>query len=233
MVAPVNAEPPNDYAVRTSDWIRAGRDLVQAHPGLLVGATVLIMLMQGLVAGTILVGPLIGGVYWLNLRLLRGEQAEFADAFAGFRRGFAPLLLVHIIVSLVMLGTIVPGAVGLRLGLALWESQSAIALPVVVGGGLLALAGGCVGVYWSVSWVFAPALVVDRQMDFWPAMQLSARQVRKHWWGVFGFFLQAGLLNVVGLLFCLVGFFFTAPIVLAAIARAYEELFGSRPAPSA
>src|SRR3954468_20814356 len=38
------------------------------------------------------------------------------------------------------------------------------------------------GIYLDVGYVLAVPLVVDKQMDFWPAMEVSRVVVHEHWW---------------------------------------------------
>jgi len=37
-----------------------------------------------------------------------------------------------------------------------------------------------------VNWQFTLALIIDKQMAFWPAMKAGWTMVHKHWWYVFG-----------------------------------------------
>jgi uncharacterized membrane protein len=81
-----------------------------------------------------------------------------------------------------------------------------------------------------VSWIFTLALVIDKQMDFWPAMDLSRKMVTKHWFLVFAFLLVVGLLAAAGVIACCIGIFVTMPIFFASIMYAYETIFsGSIP----
>src|SRR5436190_18031884 len=81
------------------------------------------------------------------------------------------------------------------------------------------------------SWrLFVPLLIIDKGLEFWPAMELSRRVVTKHWWECFGLLLLAGLVGLLGLLGCLVGIFFTMPIAVGAIVYAYLDIFQSQPA---
>ena len=80
-------------------------------------------------------------------------------------------------------------------------------------------------IYLSVGWMFALALIIDRQMPFWPAMGASRRMVGKHWWTVFGLLVVCGLVNLAGFLVCCVGVFVSMPIVFGAMMYAYETIF--------
>jgi uncharacterized membrane protein len=73
--------------------------------------------------------------------------------------------------------------------------------------------------------MFAMPLVIDRQMGFWSAMELSRKMVSKHWFVVFGFLIVYGLVVLAGLLGCCIGILVTLPIGLAALMCAYETIF--------
>ncbi len=83
------------------------------------------------------------------------------------------------------------------------------------------------GIYLWIAWTFTLPLIMDKRLDFWSAMELSRKMVNRHWWKFFGFVLILGLLHVAGfLVFCL-GFFIAAPIAMASLMYAYEDIFGA------
>src|SRR3989442_148035 len=87
------------------------------------------------------------------------------------------------------------------------------------------------GIYLFVAWrMFVPLLIVDKGLEFWPAMELSRKVVTKHWWPCFGLLLLAVLVGLLGLLGCVVGIFFTMPIAVGATVYAYLDIFGVNPA---
>jgi len=68
---------------------------------------------------------------------------------------------------------------------------------------------------------------MDRRLDFWSAMELSRKMVTRHWWKLFGFVIVLALLKLAGLVaFCL-GIFIAAPIAMASLMYAYEDIFGA------
>ncbi len=81
------------------------------------------------------------------------------------------------------------------------------------------------GIYLFVAWFFTLPLVIDKQLDFWPAMRLSRQTISKHWWKFLGFLLVLALVNLAGIIACCVGFFVTFPLSLAALMYAYEDIF--------
>ena len=86
------------------------------------------------------------------------------------------------------------------------------------------------GIYLAVAWKFTFPLVIDKQIEFWPAMEVSRKVVTRHWWLFFGLAIVLFLVNVLGTLVLCVGAFITTPITFAAMAYAYEDIFGPRPA---
>jgi uncharacterized membrane protein len=183
---------------------------VRRHFWLTVGSAGLAFVIQialdfipvvGLIATTLMIMVLWGGVDWLYLKLARGQPAAFGDTFAGFARAFVPLMALSVL-------TMVLVPIGLLL----------CVLP---------------GIYLMAVWMLFPALLImDKRMDFWPAMELSRRMVHKHFWPVIGLLAVTFLVFFAGLLLCVVGLFLTMAVSNAAIIYAYEDLFCDRAGPS-
>ncbi|HEY1791222.1 MAG TPA: serine/threonine-protein kinase [Verrucomicrobiae bacterium] len=85
------------------------------------------------------------------------------------------------------------------------------------------------GIYLWVIWTFAVTLVADKNLEFWPAMELSRKVVSKHWWKFLWFHLLLLLIYIAGFLCCYVGIFIAMPLCSAALAWAYEDIFGGMP----
>ena len=83
------------------------------------------------------------------------------------------------------------------------------------------------GIYLGVGYVFAIPLVIDKKMDFWPAMELSRQVVHKHWWSIFALLVVLALVAFAGFLVCGVGALITIPLASAAFLYVYEDLFGA------
>ena len=104
---------------------------------------------------------------------------------------------------------------------------------LVVGGflmGLLTLLGlVCLilpGIYLLVAWKFTVPLIIDKRLDFWPAMRTSRKIISRHWWKFFGFVIVLALINLAGFLVFGVGIFIAFPVTLAAMMFAYEDITG-------
>jgi predicted Ser/Thr protein kinase len=83
------------------------------------------------------------------------------------------------------------------------------------------------GIYLLVAWCFTLALIIDKGMDFWPAMELSRKMVHKHWWKMLLFMLTMLGVLLGGIICCVIGIFVAAPVAIAAFMYAYEDIFGS------
>ena len=82
-------------------------------------------------------------------------------------------------------------------------------------------------IYLLVALFFTLPLVIDKRLEFWPAMRLSRKAVSKHWWKFLGFGIVLVLFNLLGVLLLCVGVFLTFPISLAALMYAYEDIFAT------
>jgi len=193
------------YNVDIGNCIGRGWNLVKKDFWLLVGASFFVFLIMGgvgivpiagAIAGFIIDGALLGGLYLLFLKRIRGQPATTGEIFSGFSLAFVQLMLAQIVVALL-------SCLGFLLCI----------LP---------------GIYLMVAWLFTLPLVIDKKLDFWPAMELSRKVVTQHWWSMFGLLIVSGLINIVGVLACLVGVFVTVPIGLAALMYAYEDIFGTQ-----
>jgi uncharacterized membrane protein len=96
----------------------------------------------------------------------------------------------------------------------------------VFGGTLLCIVPGLViGAMYKFTYLF----IVDKRMDFWPAMQASHAVVKNDYFGFTMFLLVLLLIDILGVLCCIVGVFITMPITVAAITVAYKEVVGFDP----
>jgi uncharacterized protein DUF4339 len=170
---------------------------------------------------------ILGGLYLMFLKLLRGEPAGLNEAFSGFSIAFLPLVLQGIVTLVITLLAMLPGMLVIFMGAAIGERSEGAGVALMGLGGLLAFIPSA---YLGVSWVFSLALIIDKRMDFWPAMELSRKVVQQHFLTVFGLLLLCVLIVFAGVLALCLGVFVAAPVAFAATAIAYEELFAEVPA---
>jgi len=176
-------------------------------------------------ASFVIGGPLIGGVYYFLLRCLRGEAADVGEVFAGFKFRFAQLFLGQLVTSLLVFASMLPGIALLMPGIiALANGRVPPGVALIALGAVVMLIPA---IYFSIGWMFALPLIMDKRLDFWPAMQLSRKVVGKHWWTTLALSIIVGCIGLVGVLLCCVGAFFTAPLAFVTAMNAYERMFSS------
>ena len=255
--APASVAPPDllerDYDLDIGGCISRGWTLLKNNFGVLFVGVLIYFLIEGAIAGLgsipiigplfsianlFVVGPLMGGVFYIFILAIRNQPVEIGDVFAGFRRAFLQLFLGYLVPVLLTGLCMIPFLVVLAICIVrvaatahgaspdptmiihVFETQFPLLLAVF----LICLIPV---VYLQVSWSFTLPLIIDQQMGFWPAMKTSWKMVGKHWWLVFGLFVLVGLLNIVGMLLCCIGMLFTVPIGLGALMYAYEIIFSS------
>ena len=82
------------------------------------------------------------------------------------------------------------------------------------------------GLVVAAMYKFTYLFIVDKRMDFWPAMQAV---VRSDYFGFTMFLLLMALVNILGAICCIVGLLVSIPTCMAAITVAYQELVGFDP----
>ncbi|HUR56862.1 MAG TPA: GYF domain-containing protein [Opitutaceae bacterium] len=203
----------------------------------LVGITLLVVIVQlvtglipivGALSGLFLNGVFYGGLYYYYLGRMRGEHREAGDAFAGFTKGFVPLMLATLLTTLLTFAVILPFLAPFFFNLIkiAMAGGAASATPQMPSGGALLgfFLGVLVAMYLSISWVFTFALIIDRGLGPWTAMEVSRRVVSKQWFRVFFLVVLGTILAMLGLIGLVIGVIFTLPLVFGAILYAYEDL---------
>jgi len=181
--------------------------------------------------------PLMAGLYVLYLRVIRGETPPLGSLFDGFRRMFGNLFLGQWVQAILTFLPLLAGfivlffSVGLTVimgfakGSASWPAFAAL----VPGLGLILL-GLPVTIFLTVNWMFSLPMILDQRVDFWTAMKRSWRQVSRHWWSCLALSVVISILNLFGMLCCLVGLLVTVPISILATMYAYETVIHGRKA---
>ncbi len=191
----------------------------------------------------VLVGPLSAvlsaGIYYVLLRDMRGEPVEFAMMFKGFEN-LVPLLIVGVIQAIpsmifqVLQWVLDLGRIAAQIArgvrgdgnfyqndeTAIAITAGLIAISIVVAVFILLFS-----IAWAITFEFAIPLVIEHKMAPIEAIKLSA----KAGWGNFGGLLFLMLLEVLmviaGVFAACIGFLFVIPLVFAARAFAYRQVF--------
>jgi hypothetical protein len=94
--------------------------------------------------------------------------------------------------------------------------------------GLLTLLGfvACIvpGIYLGIAYSFVQLFIIDQNLDFWPAMEMSRKLVTKNFFPIFGFVFLLGLINLGGALACGLGLLLTIPWTCLALTVAYLDI---------
>jgi len=192
-----------DYQLEIGSCVSRGWELVKANFLLTVGATFIVILAVA-AASFVPFAPLV-----LGLVLLSGLDWLFLKLVRGQRTELADAFAGFSAVFVPLMLFSIVGQTLTSIGFLL------CILP---------------GVYLTVIWMMFPGLLImDKGLEFWPAMELSRKVVNRHWWAVFGLALVCLLLVLVGVLACGIGLLVTHPIAIAAVVYAYEDIFCSSP----
>jgi hypothetical protein len=226
--------------------ISRGMSLVVAQPGPTIGISALIMLMMiaagfvpcvGSIVQIAVTGPLTAAWYGYFLRHIRGQAATLEEVFAVFSSpDLLHMIAVHVIVTIISVILIVPfvaliffttiGTVAASAAAANGDAPAFVMGPLAILPFLALLPVLAVLIYVTMAFMFAPVLVLDRGLAFWPAMRLSMRVVNRRLLPMIGLVLLAWLIGLAGVLALCVGIFVALPIIMASYAFAYEDLFG-------
>ena len=233
-----------DYEMNISEALNASWDVFQRNVGIVLGASILVFVAMiaansipylSMITGLLLTGPLWGGLWYFFIRVNRGQDAAVGDAFAGFSRGFWQLVLVNIVQSILTFICMLPVFLVLVsiFGMAILVDQANASPSMEFGAaGAILLVGAMIvsfaGVmFLTTIWLYSLALVVDKGLVFWDAMELSRKMVLKHFWGTFLLLFVTWLLSFVGVLLCVVGLLVTGPVAFGAWVWHYEKIFAN------
>ncbi len=206
-----------DYTLNIRSCLRRGWGLLRGNFWPLVGVTALVFALLGFVTAiggaSIQHGPaghnsaeitsVLAMVVWgplmggLCLYYLKKTRGEIATVETVFS-GFSNHFL-HLFLA------------GFVAGVLTWLGFLCLILP---------------GIYLLIAWSFTLPLVIDKQLDFWSAMELSRKVTTKHWWKLLGFAIVLLLLVFAGFVALFIGTLVTVPLAIATLMCAYEDIFG-------
>ena len=176
--------------------LKEGWDLYQRDPWLLSGATLIVGLIN-FVAGWVPFATLL--TYPV---LLGGLYLMIMRLDAGERPGMSALF----------------DALPQFLPLVL--ASLAISALVFIGLILLVLPG----LYLALAYGFTNLIIVERKLDFWPAMEASRRMVTEHFWNYLLLMLLFLALCIIGSIPFGLGLLVAVPVCLAAQYRYYRHI---------
>jgi uncharacterized membrane protein len=206
--------------------------LIKNQYWLFVGMTAVGVIVGSVVPLGILMGPMMCGLYLALFQTRRGQPIEFGVLFKGFDY-FGDSVIATLIHMIPIVVIFVPSYILFYIGFFVMLTQQQGGEPD--SGAMLGFFG-VFAVFWlflitvlivvSVVFTFAYPLIVDRRLSGIEAVKLSVKAALGNFWRLLGLLMMTGLMSFVGALFCYVGAFLVMPISFAAIATAYEQVFG-------
>ena len=216
----------NGYALRVSDYISGGFQMVKDNLGLFVGYTLLMFIINSIAGmvpfGALAVGaPLSAGFFIAANRISEGDELEFSDFFKGFDY-FGQLVVYSILMLLLIMALAVPtGLFAFTLVALDFDGDIAVIFAMIFG-----LAIFAVIIYLAISFIWAPHLIVFANKKAWESMETSRNIIRQDFWNFVGFGILLGLINIAGALFFGIGLLYTIPASACALYLAFEDVTG-------
>jgi len=82
------------------------------------------------------------------------------------------------------------------------------------------------GIIVASLYIFTPAIIAEKNLDFWEAMEESRKLAKDHLFEMILFVIILAVINLIGFLLCGIGVIFTMPLTFAATAIGYDEMVG-------
>ena len=225
-------------AIDASGCISNAWEMIKPNYWLFFGISILTYILIACIPclNVILMGPVMGGVYYTAFRAMRGEPVDFGMMFKGFER-FVPLMAVGLVQS-------IPSIIYQFFDLSIRFSNIGIQSILEGRGGQadgtgVAIAGGyfaviivvsvilvIVSILWGISFVFAvPIMVENENIGIMDALKLSARAAWSNVGGIIVLAILSGLIFFVGILALCIGWLFALPVIWVSWAFAYRQVF--------
>lgn len=191
-----------DYTVNRREYLSRGWEMFKENAGGFIGFSALVVFINILLQFVPMVGFLVRMAIYAPLLggfyivAFKMQKKQKAE-FADFFKGFNYFLPLLL--------------AGLLTGFFTMVGLFLLVIP---------------GIYLGVSYIFTLLLIVDREIDFWQAMELSRKFVTKNWFSVFLFLLILFLINIGGALLFGIGLLVTIPLTFCALAVAYDDMIG-------
>lgn len=227
--------------ISAGECLSNGWEMLKRNYGMYLGIAVIAMILTGCIPciSIFILGPVMGGVYYVALRDMRNEPVEFGMMFKGFDK-FVPLMVIGLIQSIpgVIAQVIQYGAQFAEMGpnggrsggfdffQASRDPDFALSGLVIVVA-LLVFAGFMVFAFvWWAIFFFAVPLVMEHDMGAGDAIKTSARAAMSNVGGLFVYFILLILVMLLGMLLLCVGvFLISIPLMYVGGAFVYRQVF--------
>jgi hypothetical protein len=220
----------NVGVIKPVECMKEGWELIKDQYWLFLGICLVGLLIGSLIPLGIGIGAMFCGIYYTLSRKMDGQPFEFGDlfnkGFGFFVQGLIPTLIViipAIIMSVFLYVSMIAiflssmdsrGKIDDTIVIKLWGTM-------MVEGIVLSLVMGCL----HALIMFSYPLIVERNLSGLDAFKLSAKAVWHNLGGVVGLILVEFALGILGYIACLIGVYFTLPIMFAGVFVAYRKVF--------
>ncbi len=230
----ISPEPTfNRGAVRPIECLKLGWELIKDQYWLFVGMAFVTFILSSFVPFGILMGPMMCGYYLALLQRRRGQTVEFGTLFKGFDyfgdsviaalAHYVPMMIIIVGFYIVFYG----GFLVVMVAQGGSNEPDPTALFGFLGVMLVAMLAMMVVItVITLIFNFSYPLIVDRRLSGIEAVKLSAKAALANFWPLLGLMLLNGLIATVGLFICYIGIMLAIPLTYAAVAVAYEQVFG-------
>lgn len=217
-------------AINPGDCISNAWSLVSQNFGLFLGISALGMILAGCIpcVSLFIAGPIVAGIYYVFLRQMRGEPVDFGMMFKGFEF-FVPAMVIGLIMAI---PEIMGQGIRISIDIADIGIQSqgdgryaGLSAGLAILALVVALVVIVIGFVIRISLFFALPLIVEKKMSVGDAIKLSASAGWANFGGIFLLSILEALIMIAGILALCIGIFFVLPIIYAANAFAYRQVF--------
>jgi uncharacterized membrane protein len=225
-------------AVAPMECLKGGWALIKDQYWLFVGMALITIIIGSAVPFGILMGPMMCGLNLAFLQRMEGKTIEFGTLFKGFDYFGDGMIaaLLHYVPMIIIIAPFYIAMVVAQIGMMATNQRDGPNPAALLGFfGVFAIGFPIMMILiiiLSIGFAFAYPLIVDRKLSGTNAVKLSFRAGMANFWRLFGLLLLGGLMAFVGVLFCYVGLIFVLPINFAAMAVAYQQVFGVAPVQS-
>jgi len=187
-----------DAKVNMGGWISKAWELTFSEPGVFILLALIYIAINAVASATIVGVVIVAGPLSVGLFYIAFKKIKGVPFQIGdISKGFS--FFVAAVISSIL-----------------------ISLFVSIGTSLCIIPGIIV----SALYMFTPAFILDKNLDFWNAMEASRKVAQKHVFELSIFIIVLSIINLIGIIVCFVGVLVTFPITILATAIAYDELVG-------
>lgn len=227
-------------AISGGECVSNAWETLKRNYGMYLGISLIAIVLTGCIPclNIFIMGPVIGGVFYVALRDMRGEPVEFGMMFKGFEK-FVPLMVIGLIQSIpgIIAQVVQYGVRFAALGLGgkrggdfeffqVSDRDMAISSGLIILFIVIFIAFMVFSFAWWAVFFFAIPLVIEHDMGAVDAIKMSARAAMSNLGGLFVLLLIQMVVALLGvLMLCLGIFLFSIPLIYITNAFAYRQVF--------